>query len=126
MWSDDWVGLAYRELGRGPEAYDCLGLFLALQRERHDRTLFDPLCTMTAAARMRLADQMRHEWRQVDVASEGAALVFRVRGMELHVGYALNERQMIHACGDVGESVIEDFITGNMSRRLEGIYVYAN
>lgn len=124
MWSDSWVGLPYRELGRGPEAFDCLGLFLALQRVRHGRVLFDPLCSMTEAARVRLADRVRPEWRKVQVAEEGAALLFRVRGLELHVGYALNNRQMLHACGDVGESVIEDFQTGAMSRRLEGIYFY--
>lgn len=124
MWSDRWVGLPYRKLGRGPEAFDCLGLFLALQRVRHGRALFDPLCSMTEAARARLADQVRPDWRKVQVAEEGAALLFRVRGLELHVGYALNKRQMLHACGDVGESVIEDFQTGAMSRRLEGIYVY--
>nr|WP_311202200.1 hypothetical protein [Leisingera sp. S132] len=73
---------------------------------------------------MKLADQVRPQWRQVKVAEEGAALLFRVRGLELHVGYALNNRQMLHACGDAGESVIEDFRQGAMSRRLEGIYIH--
>lgn len=124
MWSDEWIGLPYRQLGRGPEEFDCLGLFLALQRARHGRDLFDPLCTMTAAARMRLADQVRPQWRRVARPVEGAALLFRVKGMELHVGYALGGRLMLHASGEVGESVIEDFRSSNWGTRLEGIYVY--
>ncbi len=124
MWSDEWIGLPYRELGRGPKEYDCLGLFLALQRHRHGRDVFDPLCTMTAAARMRLADQVRPQWRRVARPVEGAALLFQVKGMELHVGYALGGRFMLHASGEAGQSVIEDFRSSNWGTRLEGIYVY--
>lgn len=124
MWSDDWVGLPYAELGRGPEEYDCLGLFLTLQRVRHGRELFDPLCTMTEAVRMGLADRNRPQWRKVQQAVEGAALLFKVKGHALHMGYALDARRMLHASGEVGETVIEDFTGSAWRARLEGIYVY--
>lgn len=123
-WTNDWIGHPYRELGRGPDEYDCLGLFLALQRARHGRELFDPLCTMTGAARMKLADQVRPEWRRVAQPVEGAALLFRVRGLELHVGYALGGHRMLHASYEAGQSVIQDFTTMIWAPRLEGVYVY--
>jgi len=124
MWSDAWIGLPYRELGRGPVYYDCLGLFLALQRVRHGRVLFDPLCTVQAAALRRLADQVRPDWERVERAVEGAALLFRVRNQALHVGYALNNRLMLHASNAIGESEISDFRASEWGDRLEGIYVY--
>ena len=57
MWTDDWIGIPYQERGRGPE-YDCLGLFVALQRDRHGRAIFDPACSMKSAALQRLADRV--------------------------------------------------------------------
>ncbi|MVO14807.1 NlpC/P60 family protein [Parasedimentitalea huanghaiensis] len=126
MWSDGWIGIPYQELGRGPESYDCLGLFLALQRVRHGRDLFDPLCTMTAAARLNLAAKTRPDWRRVDRAVEGAALLFKVKGLALHVGYAMGGRFMLHASGEIGESVIEDYQSSAWGSRLEGIYVYGS
>ena len=43
MWTDAWIGIPYQDLGRGPDAYDCLGLFLAVQRVRHNRVIFYPI-----------------------------------------------------------------------------------
>lgn len=122
MWINEWVGLPYQELGRGPEFYDCLGLFLTLQRVRHGRAIFDPLCSMQQAARQKLVERVRPHWCSVSVASEGSAVLFRVRGLALHVGYALDERRMLHTSQDTGESVIEDFTTSHWGDRLEGIY----
>ena len=124
MWTDVWIGLPYAELGRGPREFDCLGLFLALQGDRHGRTLFDPRCTMGLAARRDIVESQRSGWRPVEIASEGDALVFRVRGHLLHIGYAVNKRLMLHTSQETGESVLEDFLSIAWGGRLEGIYRY--
>ena len=124
MWSDDWIGLPYQAIGRGPEAYDCLGLFVALQRARNGGVLHDPLCSMTEAARRRIVDAQRPIWQRVETAQEGDAVLFRVRGMALHVGYALGPRLMLHV-QDEAASVVEDFTQTGWRERLEGIYTYA-
>ena len=125
MWTDDYIGIPYQELGRGPDTYDCLGLFVALQRERHGRVIFDPLCLASVAARRKLAASAKHAWTPERVASEGDALLFEVRGMPLHVGYALDGRLMLHTSQDTGEVVIEDFKSPAWGDRLEGVYSYA-
>ena len=122
MWVNQWIGIPYQELGRGPDVYDCLGLFLALQSARHSRVIFDPHCSMQAAVRGQLVERVRPNWSAVSAATEGSALLFRVRGLALHVGYALDERRMLHTSQDTRESVIEDFTTSNWGDRLEGIY----
>lgn len=125
MWTDDWIGIPYQELGRGPDGYDCLGLFLTLQRIRHGRHIFDPMCLASVAARQKLAQAAKSDWTPVSVASEGDALLFEVRGMPLHVGYALDGRLMLHTSKDTGEVVIEDYRAPVWGDRLEGVYAYA-
>ena len=125
MWTDDWIGIPYQELGRGPDSYDCLGLFVTLQRVRHDRAIFDPLCLASVAARRNLAAANKSDWRSVGEATEGDALLFDVRGHPLHVGYALDNHLMLHTSKDTDEVVIEDFRATGWGDRLEGVYTYA-
>lgn len=123
-WSDRWIGLPYQEIGRGPDSYDCLGLFIALQKERFGRDLSYPACSMSEAARADLAASARPKWRRVATAQEGCAVLWQVRGFSLHVGFALDARRMLHVSGELGESVIEDFTTVCWGKRLEGIYEF--
>ena len=123
MWTDDWLGLPYAELGRGP-AYDCLGLFLTLQRVRLGRCLPDPGVTMLSAVRERTAEALRPRFRRVAQAREGDALMFRVAGRLLHVGYALDNHDMLHIETDGIGSAIERWRAIRWASRLEGIYRY--
>lgn len=123
MWSDDWIGLAYRELGRGPDTYDCLGLFLALQKARLGRKLPDPLCPMSAARGAAFLAPYRSGWDRVELAALGDALLFRA-GRSWHIGFALDARMMLHIEDERG-SRIEPFGSSLFGARLEGIYRFA-
>ncbi|UWQ77395.1 NlpC/P60 family protein [Leisingera sp. M658] len=125
MWQGEWIGLRYQKLGRGPEAYDCLGLWLALQRVRMGRILPDPRCTMLEAARQQTAETMRPQFTRVQRAIEGDALMFRVRSQLLHVGYAIDGRDMLHIEEDATGSVLENWNRSPWLGRLEGIYRFA-
>lgn len=123
-WTDAWIGLRYTARGRGP-AYDCLGLFLALQRVRKGRELPDPLCTMTSALREDLARQHLiegHDWRPVQRAQEGDALLFRLGRRPLHIAYAVDARTMLHIETDGAGSCVEDFTGPRWRGQLQGIY----
>ncbi|MBO9398729.1 peptidoglycan endopeptidase [Shimia sp. R9_2] len=124
MWTDDWIGIPYQDLGRGPDSYDCLGLFVELQRVQHDREIYDPLCSVGEAARYEIAEQSKPLWREVSEAQAGDALLFRVRGRPLHIGYAVSARLMLHTSAQSGGSVLEDFTTSKWGANLEGIYRY--
>jgi cell wall-associated NlpC family hydrolase len=124
MWSDAWVGLEYAELGRGP-AYDCLGLFLALHRARFGRDLPDSMCPMNPEAVEAARAAQKGMWRLVSgAAQEGDALLFRVRGQLLHLGFCLGARAMLHIEGPAG-SVIEDWTAARWRARREGVYRFA-
>jgi cell wall-associated NlpC family hydrolase len=119
-----WVGLAYAELGRGPEAFDCLGLFLALQRDFMGRDLPDPYCLMSEARGASLIDAERPRWVESGVADFGDAVLFRA-GRAWHIGFALDAHRMLHIEDDIG-SRIELFGTTRWGTRLEGIYRFAD
>lgn len=123
-WTDDWVGKRYAEGGRGPQAYDCLGLFLALQHVRCGLVLPDPACTLRSALRDRVVEAQRADWRPVDGPREGDALMFRVGRYELHVGFCLDARMMIHIERDGPGSVVQSFLHQPWRQRLTGVFRY--
>lgn len=120
MWASSWLGIPYRDLGRGPE-YDCLGLWLAVQRVRFGHDLPDPGVTMLAAARARTAETMKPRFHRVHAAEEGDTLLFRVKGSLLHVGIALGGPDMLHTDPKTG-SLIERWDALRWRSQLEGIY----
>lgn len=123
-WVGEWVGIPYAPLGRGPEGYDCLGLYLAIYKARHGISLPDPRCTMLQAARDKTADQMRDRFSRIDLndVREGDALLFRTKGHLLHVGYALSKNDMIHTSNAVASSLIEPWRGIKWFSKLEGVY----
>ncbi|MEM6738939.1 MAG: NlpC/P60 family protein [Pseudomonadota bacterium] len=122
MWSDPWVGLPFEKLGRGPHAYDCLGLYLALVRERLGRELPDPRLTIMDAVRDRRVGALRAEFVRVKEAREGDALLFFFGRTAFHVGYALGARDMLHVGEGMDGSAIERWASPLWREKLEGIY----
>ncbi|ETX26846.1 NlpC/P60 family protein [Roseivivax isoporae] len=122
MWSDAWIGLPYATRGRGPDVYDCLGLYLALNAARLGRVLPDPGCDQRAAVRNRVVAVERIRYRPVETAEEGDAILFRAAGRPLHVAYAIDDRDMLHIGQDTGVSVLERWRASRWLCRLEGIF----
>jgi len=118
-----WIGLPYAELGRGPEAYDCLGLFLAVQKALKGRVLPDPACTMAEAVRRRVVEGQT-DWRRIDrdEVSDGDALLFRMAGRPLHIAYALDGRDMLHTDSALGASAIDRWRSVAWASKLVGAY----
>ena len=121
MWTNAWVGLPYQRLGRGP-AYDCLGLYLAINAARLGRILPDPACDPAGALRRGEVEAQREHYREVTEAREGDALLFRSAGRPLHVGYALDDRDMLHISGDTIASTIERWRSTRWRCRLVGVF----
>ena len=123
-WVMRWLGLPYAKDGRGPDAFDCLGLVLAVHASR-GLILPDPL----KADPDHRAAAARNPYRRVDAddAQEGDALLFRGLGTgAMHIGFALDARDMLHIGGD-GFTVhppsrVETWRTPAWMRRLEGVY----
>lgn len=124
-WIIDWLALPYQERGRGP-AYDCLGLFLALQKARQGLVMPDPACTVAEAIRRGVVDDHRPTWRRVEVPQEGDALLFRIGGRVAHVAYAVSAQDMLHTHETSRQSTLDRIRGATWAPLLEGAYRYTH
>lgn len=127
MWVNKWVGLPYQERGRGPDAYDCLGLVIAVWRERFGAEPPDPMISRTGSLRERVvrdAVGQVGDLRRVESAREGDLLLFYMAGGSYHVGYALDDKDMLHLESERLTSCIERWRSPFWLGKLEGVYRY--
>lgn len=116
----DLLGKPFAENGRGPEAFDCVGLLLEIGRRLgYDLPPWgsDPCELMGAMAR----------WEQVPAGAEqpGDGILLRSNSPDWHVGMVYGGGYMIHAhpsCG-VARARYNAF---PWHRRIEGFYRWNN
>lgn len=108
QWPSDYIGKRYLAGGLGPDAYDCWGLFQAIQQDIFGRDL--PL----AVVALNLQEQTKSfvvdciekfcssGWGEVNSAADGDAVVMGFRTSAMHVGVAFNGSKVIHALEGVG------------------------
>ena len=87
------VGLPWVAGARGPEAYDCWGLFLAVQRQHFGRALPEiPVDALNLRAVLDAftAHPERQRWQPVSAAEEGDAVLMRQSRYPVHIGVWLD------------------------------------
>jgi cell wall-associated NlpC family hydrolase len=82
-----YVGRPYRDLGRGPDAFDCWGLVLDASARLYGVTLPDLQESVAKRRRWRALDQL--------VAGAVVAMLDR-RGRAYHVGLAIGPAYVLH------------------------------
>jgi hypothetical protein len=133
-WAAQYIGLPWVAGARGPDAYDCWGLFLAVQRCHFARDLpeipvnADDLRAVLGAFR---DHPERQRWQNVaytkDHAQEGDAVLLRQSRHPVHVGVWLDVDGggVLHAVKDAGvvyQKLPELLLHG---WRVEGFYRFA-
>lgn len=123
-WTTAWLGGVYEPLGRSPRRYDCLGLFLAVQRDQFGRLLDYGLtrCANDEVTARETYFADGGEWTRALQAREGDALLFR-RGRGWHIGVALDDSLMLH-CDQGKGVVIEPFRAALWGKRLDGVHAW--
>ncbi len=98
----DLLGLPYRDHGRGPDAYDCYGLAMEVER-RMGKTLRDVAYDWNDPQLCRSCAPTLGVHR---IQSFGrGALVEIVEGGRLHIGVCLDRQNFIHATRNRGVTV---------------------
>ncbi len=126
-WCELFVGLPFEPRGRGPAAFDCYGLGMALYARRRGVALPDPLAdyeTTDPSPRLQGAlDGQRLRWAAVARADmqELDAVAMRFQGFTCHVGWVVAEGWMIHTRQRVGVCV-ERYDSLLWRPRVAGIY----
>ena len=99
----DLVGIPYARHGRDECGLDCFGLIWLIAK-RNGTPIEDPWYRGFDPSLIRLADQMDVE--RTDGLRPGCVIEMEKDG-RLHLGYALDERRMIHAAINEGV-IVED------------------
>lgn len=123
----DLIGRPFEFGARGPEAYDCWGLVMAVSR-RFGRELpdfgagceFDPTAIHTVFKRVRTAGRRVGSAQQGDVVT----LNYPHPGWMGHVGIVVAPNLFLHARSSTG-SICERLDAPQWRRRIEGFYTYA-
>lgn len=128
-WSD-WVGLPYVDCGRGPDAFDCWGLVMAVQWAgrgvrlpsflTYDRVIIDGDSSRAIANTKSLEC-----WELVPVkeAHPFDVVVLNIGDNPNHVGVVIDSRLFLHSAREQA-SMIEPYTGRRWKNRVEGVYRY--
>lgn len=131
-WCAPWVGLPYRDKGRGPDAWDCWGLVRQVLDDVFHVALPDYADAYSAAAdrdsvAAAVEAGLREGWRRVETPCEGDLLILRIAGRPWHCAVMVGERLFLHCPppdlkGRQLLSCIERLDSPHWARRIEGYY----
>lgn len=123
----EFVGLPWADKGRGPQGYDCWGLFALVYRKRLAIELpsfsgaYVTAADRDAAAALIAGHQS--PWREIaaDAVRPLDGVVMLQGGAPCHVGLVAAPGLVLHMVPE-GDSVIEPYTTGKLRRRIDGFF----
>lgn len=125
-WVAPYVGLPYKDKGRGPDGWDCWGGVRMVLAEVFGTELPDYGDEYeTAADRAAVAVAVEHGladgWERIDRPEPGALLILRIAGRPWHCGLIVAPNLFLHWVPNA-TSCIERLDSLMWTRRIEGIY----
>jgi cell wall-associated NlpC family hydrolase len=111
----DLLGKPFRKGARGPDAYDCVGLLLEVERR-----MGYPIPAWGSHAR-ELVPAMAC-WEPVTDPQPGDGILIHSVDPEWHVAVVCGDNYMIHAHPDCGQVVRERYNSFPWQARIEGFY----
>ena len=127
MWSNNYIGIPFKEKGRDRSGADCWGLVRLIYKEQYNIDLpsfVNEYPSVDDRDRIHeLIAQYKEAWNPVTGPSEGSVVLFRILGSETHIGVALNEQEFVHV-REGSDSVIERFDSAVWKNRLIGHFKY--
>lgn len=94
----DLIGKPFIEGGRGPDAYDCVGLLKECWFRWHKFELPEyPYFNEPEVRSLLIDKEIDLRWKKLPWIEPGAALLVRIAGFGAHVGFVVSETKMIHS-----------------------------
>lgn len=118
LWRD-LIGKPFVNRGRGPDVYDCFGLFLEIFRRR-GIVILDHDYGVDPDERAGHILRRLTNWWPCEV-SPGVGLLFRENNIAGHIGVAIDSDRFIHAAEGLGQVGI-GFLSRGWRRQLIGAY----
>ncbi len=122
---NDLLSARYELGGRGPNSYDCLGLFMELCKRRGVDIKADSP-KKEADRQTAIFEESERNWLKLDQPESGCAVAIRIGPWVSHLGMVMDDvNYFIHADEGTGVSV-ERLDTMRWSKRIAGFYKYVS
>ena len=120
---DDLMAARYAEGGRGPDTYDCFGLFAELCRRRGLAIPEHPTPSNLYQRQSDIQIEVAASWHALDAPEVGCAVVLRIGPWMSHIGMVIEGNKFIHAVRSSGVTVasLDDV---QWRQRIAGFYRY--
>ena len=129
MWYNKYVGIPYKNNGRDVSGIDCWGLVRLIYKEQYNISIpsFTELYKgpEDKESISELAAIAKEQWKAVETPQEGDVVLFRVLGLESHVGVCIGSDSFIHA-KEGQASVIESLTSSRWKDRIVGYFKYTS
>ena len=107
MWTEKYIGIPFKAMGRGMDGVDCAGLCILALRQERGITVWDVAEGYTVGEMhhrkglVRLDDLLRRHlavWRPVALTDVQPfdVVLYRVHGVETHCALAVDKRRVLH------------------------------
>lgn len=126
MWQNKYVGIPYKDNGRDLDGMDCWGLVRAVYNAEFNISLPSFVTDYSGSDRERIAElvaQYREGWQEVAEPQNGDIVLFRIMGLESHVGVITEYPYFLHAREGYSSS-IERVDSTQWSKRVVGVFRY--
>jgi probable lipoprotein NlpC len=120
---NSFVGLPYRDLGRGPDAYDCWGLVVAVYSAAGIALPSHSESYVTAEDLKAISCLISGSLQPWEEISENEArpldgVLITIGGYERHIGVVVKRGHMLHVGLDLGPSRIERYTAFYLKKRI--------
>jgi sulfur carrier protein ThiS len=124
---EKYVGIPYAEKGRDITGLDCYGLVRLIYKNEYKIDLPSFTSEYDADDNNRIQEllaQYKEGWESVDSPSVGDIVLFRIMGIESHVGLVISPTHFIHV-RENQDSAIESLSAHKWSKRIVGFFKYS-
>jgi len=111
----DLLGKPFKDGARGPDAYDCVGVFLELQRRLNH-------AIPEWGSHARFLSAAREQWQKTEDPQPGDGILIHSINPSWHLAVVSGSGYMIHAHPDCGSVVRERYNRFPWHNRIEGFY----
>lgn len=119
----DLMSARYEEGARGPDAFDCFGLFAELCRRRGQPIPDHPTPHNLEQREEEITAVAAAEWHPLDAPEVGCAVVLRLGPWMSHIGMVIEGGKFIHASSRRGVTV-QRLDAPEWQMRIAGFYRY--
>jgi cell wall-associated NlpC family hydrolase len=129
-WTKEYVGIPFKDKGRGHEGVDCWGLCRLIWEDRFGLSLPDYLGTYGKSIDSKDVSRVisyngpnSGSWNKIEKGKEviGDGVLLRIGGFPTHIGLVLSPGWMIH-CINGKDSALERYDTMGWRHKVVGFY----